>query len=423
MVSFPLNIIKRGIYMLEFRRVKYACYFTNIAQAAVANLTPLLFVTLRGMYGISYSLLGLLVLINFCTQLIIDLVFSFYAHKFKIAQTVKMTPVLTVIGLVLFSLAPNIFPNHVYIGIVLGTIIFSASGGLAEVLISPVINAIPFPNPEREMSKLHSIYAWGVVLVVAVSTAFLKIFGGANWQIISLIWAVIPLTSALLFTNAKMPDLEVGEEDKGNSSKMLRSPRLLLCLFCIFLGGASECTMAQWSSGYLEQALRIDKMWGDLLGVAMFAVFLGMGRSLYAKFGKNVERVLFFGSLGAAFCYFLAALSPYPAVSLVACAFTGFCVSMLWPGSLIAASGAFPSAGVVLFALMAAAGDLGGSVGPQIVGSITDFAMNYPAVINAASQTGMTVEQIGLKCGMLAASVFPIIGTFMFGILWKIRKK
>lgn len=409
--------------MASFRRVKYACYFTNVSQAIVANLTPLLFVTLRGLYGISYSLLGLLVLVNFCTQLLIDLIFSFYAHKFNIEKTVKITPVLTLVGLLVFAAAPILFPNNVYVGIVIGTIIFSASGGLAEVLISPVINAIPFDNPDREMSKLHSIYAWGVVLVVVVSTFFLKIFGGKYWQILGVIWAAIPLVAALLFSNAKMPNLEVEAEKKGESSVMLRSPRFLLCFLCIFLGGASECTMAQWSSSYLEQAIHLDKMWGDLLGVAMFAVALGMGRSLYAKFGKNIGKVLFFGSLGAAICYFLAALSPNPIISLIACAFTGFCVSMLWPGSLIAASGVFPSAGVVMFALMAAAGDLGGSIGPQIVGSVTDIAMNSQYVLQLATNLGMTAEQLGLKCGMLTAAIFPIVGTIMFGLLWKITAK
>ncbi len=62
----------------RYRTVKYACYMTNVSMAAVANLSPLLFLTFREVYGISYSLLGLLVLLNFCTQLAVDLLFSFF---------------------------------------------------------------------------------------------------------------------------------------------------------------------------------------------------------------------------------------------------------------------------------------------------------------------------------------------------------
>lgn len=68
------------------RTVKYACYMTNVSMAAVANLSPLLFLTFREVYGISYSLLGLLVLLNFCTQLAVDLIFSFFSHRFPIQK-------------------------------------------------------------------------------------------------------------------------------------------------------------------------------------------------------------------------------------------------------------------------------------------------------------------------------------------------
>lgn len=60
------------------RRTKLTCYFTNLVMSSVFSLPPLLFAAFREMYGISYTLLGTLVLINFCTQLGIDLIFSFF---------------------------------------------------------------------------------------------------------------------------------------------------------------------------------------------------------------------------------------------------------------------------------------------------------------------------------------------------------
>ena len=76
-------------------RVKYACYTVNVIMAVVTNLSPLLFMTFRSLYSISYSLLGTLVLIFFCTQLGIDLIFSFFSHKFNIQKTVRVLPWLT----------------------------------------------------------------------------------------------------------------------------------------------------------------------------------------------------------------------------------------------------------------------------------------------------------------------------------------
>ena len=403
-------------------RVKWACYSSNVSMAVVGNLSPLLFVTFREVYGISYSLLGLLVLINFVTQLTVDLAFSFFSHKFNIPKAVKFTPVLTIIGLVIYAFAPNLVPSFPYLGLVIGTVLFSASSGFNEVLISPVIAALPSENPEREMSKLHSVYAWGVVGVVVFATLFLLVFQRESWQILALIFTIIPIVALCLFFGAEIPKMETPEKVSGVFALMKRK-ELWLCVFAIFLGGASECTMAQWGSGYLEQALSIPKVWGDIFGVALFALALGLGRTLYANYGKNVEKVLFLGGLGAAVCYFLAAISPLPIIGLIACVCTGFCVSMLWPGSLIAASDRLPSGGVFLFAMMAAGGDLGASVGPQLVGVVADVAASNETMLSFAETLGLTAEQFGIKAGLMIGFIFPLLSILIYGILWKNKKK
>lgn len=404
------------------RRVKAACYVNNISMAIITNFSPLLFLTFRDLYGISYSLLGLLVLVNFFTQLSVDLIFSFFSHKFNIPKTVKFTPVLTLAGLLIYALWPFFFPDAVYTGLVLGTVVFSASGGLSEVLISPVIAALPAKDPDREMSRLHSVYAWGVVLMVAVSTLFFLLIGTKHWQWLVVLYMIAPLASFLLFCGAKIPAMETPEKVSG-VLQMLKRPLLWLFVACIFLGGAAECTMAQWCSSYLEQAVGLPKIWGDIFGVALFAVMLGMGRSLYGAIGKNITRVLFLGAIGAALCYLIAALSPIPVMGLLACAFTGFCVSMLWPGSLIASTDRIPDGGVFIYAMMASGGDLGASVGPQLVGLITDAAMEIPAAAALAQSLTLTPEQLGMKLGMLVGMLFPLLGIPVYAVMIRGAKK
>lgn len=400
------------------KRVKLACYATNIAMSVVANLSPVLFLTFRSLYGISYSLLGLLVLINFSTQLLIDLIFSFFSHKFNISLTVKITPVLTACGLLVFSLWPVLMPSYAYIGLAIGTVIYSVSGGLAEVLISPVIAALPAKDPDHEMSKLHSIYAWGVVFVILIATLFLYFVDVRFWYLLALGFTIIPIIAFILFTGTKLPHMQTGEKVSG-VLKFLKNKGLWLCFFAILLGGAAECTMAQWCSGYLEKALNIPKIWGDIFGVALFAVALGLGRTLYSKFGKNIGRVLVAGAAGATVCYLTAALCNIPVIGLLACAFTGFCVSMLWPGNLIVASDRFPQGGVFIYAMMAAGGDLGASLGPQLVGLITDSAIANSHTSSIADKMGLTADQLGMKLGMLIGMLFPLIA---IPIYWHIMK-
>lgn len=404
----------------NYRQLKLGCYLSSISMSVVGNMPPLLFLTFRETYGISYSLLGLLILINFFTQLIVDLIFSFFSHKFNISKSVKAMPMLTVLGLLIFTVSPWVFTDSVYTGLAIGTVIFSASSGLAEVLISPVIAEIPAKDPDREMSKLHSVYAWGVVGVVIVSTLFLIAFGRENWQWLAFMFTVIPVMSTLFLIGAKVPKVKTPERTSG-ALELLKNRGVLLCTFGIFLGGAAEVTMAQWSSSYLEYAMGIPKVWGDVLGVAMFAVMLGLGRTLYSKIGRNIERVLLMGGIGATLCYLTASVSSAPVVGLVACALTGLCTSMLWPGSLVVASGRFPAGGVFIYALMAAGGDLGASVAPQLVGIITDTAMSSPWVMNIAGNLGILPEQMGMKLGMLAGMVFPLVSIPIYTYLVKTK--
>lgn len=405
----------------QYARLKYSCYTTNLTMSVVGNLSPVLFLTFRSEYGISYSLLGLLVLINFCTQLTVDLIFSFFSHKFNIPKTVKVIPVIAAAGLAVYAILPWVFPEAAYLGIVIGTVIFSAASGLAEVLISPVIAIIPSDDPDREMSKLHSIYAWGVVFVIIFSTLFLLLCGNKSWHWLALIFTLIPLTSAFLFSGAEIPKMETPERASG-VIKFLKNKAFWACFFMIFLGGAAECTMAQWSSGYLEKALGIPKIWGDIFGVALFAVMLGLGRTLYSKFGKNVSKVLLMCAIGATACYFAAAVSPFPIVGLIACAFTGFCTSMLWPGSLIVGADRFPESGVFIYAAMAAGGDLGASVVPQLVGIISDLAIANSTLSALAEKLSLAPDQLGMKLGMLVGMLFPLCAIVLYSFIRRSRK-
>ncbi len=407
--------------MGKYKYLKLACYTTNISMAVIANLSPLLFITFHNMYGITYSQLGLLVLANFVTQLIVDLIFSFFSHKFNIEKTVKLTPFIAVVGLLIYALAPFVIRDNVYLCLLLGTVVFSASGGLAEVLISPVIAALPAKDPDREMSKLHSVYAWGVVFVIIVGTVFILLLGAENWQYLALIFAVVPALSFVLFLKSNIPEMKTPKRTSG-AVAFLKNKALWLCVAAIFLGGAAECTMAQWCSGYLEQALGIEKVWGDIFGVALFGMMLGLGRSLYSKYGKKVSRVLLLGAIGAFICYVVAALADKAIFGLLACGLTGFCVSMLWPGSLVIASERFIDGGVFIFAMMAAGGDLGASIGPQMVGLVTDFAIENSTLLHLANNLSLSPEQLGMKLGMLVGALFPLIAVFVYLRIHSSRK-
>ena len=385
-----------------YRRLKHGCYLFGVTMAVITNLSPVLFLTLRERYDISYGALGALITVNFITQLLVDLLFSYRPQLFDIPKVVRYASLPAAVGLAIYGLWPLLFPGSAYLGLLLGTVIFSASGGLAEVLLSPVIAAIPSPDPDREISRLHSAYSWAVGPVVLLSTAFLHIFGRENWPFLPLLFTAVPLAAFGMLVGARFP--EIAPPDASSGTSPLKNKLLWLCVAAIFLGGAAENTMSQWGSSYLEEALGIPKLLGDVLGVALFSLMLGMGRTLYTKYGSNIERILFFGSIGATVCYLTAAICPVPAVGLMACALVGLCTSLLWPGTLIVAADRIPTGGVVMYALLAAGGDLGCSVVPQLIGIITDVSAAH---LPGGARTGM-------KLGMLLGALCPLCAAVIF---------
>ena len=158
--------------------------------------------------------------------------------------------------------------------------------------------------------------------------------------------------------------------------------------------------MRQWGCLFAEKALGIPKVMGDLLGPCLFAVFMGIGRTVYGLWGHRLDlgRALVCTAALCVGCYLGAALLPIPLLSLLCCALCGFSISLLWPGVLSGTASAHPKGGTAMFGILAVCGDLGCSVGPALTGAVSDLALRWGGA-----------ESWGLKAGMLAAGVFPLV--------------
>ena len=157
--------------------------------------------------------------------------------------------------------------------------------------------------------------------------------------------------------------------------------------------GSSEIAMGQWASAFAESALHVSKTFGDLAGPCGFAVCMGISRLLYGKFGEKVDLTIFMMASGVMclVCYLVAGLAGIPIVGLIGCALCGFSVGIMWPGSISISSQILPTGGTAMFALLALAGDLGGAMGPAIIGNVSQKAAN------------------DLQAGVLAGIGFPIV--------------
>lgn len=375
----------------KYQKTLIACYLGFITQAITANFAPLLFLTFHRTYQISLGRIAFISTAFFFTQLLVDLFCAKYVDRIGYRRSVIASEVFSAAGLIGLAFLPSLLPDP-YVGILISVIIYAMGSGLIEVLVSPIVEACPFDNKDSVMSLLHSFYCWGSVGVILLSTIFFAIFGIENWRILACIWALIPLYNTFNFISCPIESLT--EEGEGLSIRQLcHIPIFWIALILMVCAGASEISMAQWASAYVESALGISKSIGDIIGPCLFAVMMGMSRSFYGKYGENIDLMKFMIGSGALclVCYLLSALAPLPFLNLVGCAVCGFSVGIMWPGTISIASQKIPLGGTAMFALLAMAGDLGGSVGPGIVGFVTQNAND------------------NLKVGMLAGCVFPTV--------------
>ncbi|MGI6175521.1 MAG: MFS transporter [Christensenellales bacterium] len=397
-----------------YRQTRVACYTAYFIQGVAMNLTAVLFVPLREQFGFSFSQLGLLVFINFLMQVASDVLFSRAVDKYGYRPFAVGAHMACFAGLVLFACTPVLFVGAEFVGFCISTAIFSAAIGILEVILSPIINALPSDHKGASMAVLHSFLAWGLLAVVVVSTLFLYLFGNMSWPIIVLIWAVIPFVNMLLYARVYLPPT-VAEQHLMKVQKVVKNPVFILAFLAIFFGAAAEITLMQWISAFMEKGLGLSKVMGDLLGLCGFAFFFGVGRLVFSKYGKklDVHKLMIYGSLITVFCYIIVAVSPYFVLSVAACCVAGAATCLLWPQTLVVASGALPAAGAVLFALLAAGGDIGTSICSWALGALADGFMAL-----GVHTAFMTAEQFGLRAALLVCTLYPIL-SMLFQVLLK----
>lgn len=405
----------------NYKFTKISCYFASFVQAAVINIWPLLFVTLKNAYGLSYTKLASLGLINFVIQLTADLIFSKSADKHGYKRYMLLALALVTAGFGLFAAAPLFFSDP-YVGFLLATAVFSLGGGLLEIMTSPLIASLPTDSKSGSMALLHSFYAWGQAAVILLTTLALTLLGGGNWQFIVIGWAVMPLAALVMFIHAPTPQ-PLAAEKREKSSSVVKNPAFWLCFLIIFFGAGVEGSMVQWSSTFMERAMGLPKLLGDYGGMLMFALCLGASRLISALFSKKIVLVkfMFRSSLLAIACYLTVALTTSPAAGLIACGLTGFASGMLWPGTLVLAEQQFPRAGAWLFAMMAVGGDCGAAFCPWLAGIIADNADKLPLLSSLAQKLGG--EELGLRAAMAFSAVFAVITAVMLAALMHNRKK
>lgn len=375
--------------MRKYLPTKIASYIGLVVQAVVNNFLPILFIAFQDVYGLSYEQLARIIVFNFATQIVTDLLTPRILNRLGYRVCAVMCQATAALGLILLGILPRVMSNT-YIAIIISVIIYAFGSGLMEVALSPLVESLPSSNKKGSMAILHSFYCWGQAFTVIVTTGLVAVFGYKNWTYIPLIWAVIPIINMLAFL--KVPIIEpTGDQKRDTFKSLFKNSRFKLYMVMMLAAGAAEIAMAQWASLFAQRALGVAKVVGDLAGPCAFAIFMGSGRIWYASVAKRVsfKKTLIWLNVGAFICYIAVAVLKLEFLSLVFCAICGFMVSISWPGIYSAGARDFPNGSAVMYSVFAMCGDMGCTLGPWVLGIVAD--------------------SLGLEFGFAAASVFPLV--------------
>lgn len=363
-----------------------ACYVGYVIQAMVNNLSPLLFVQFKRQFALDSAMLSFIIFINFGLQIIVDSLSAKITEKIGYRAGAILAQVFSCTGLVCLGVLPNVI--NPFAGIITATVLMAIGGGFVEVILSPVIEALPLGNKSGAMCFLHSFYCWGHIFTVLAATIYFNLFTIDAWRYLPVALAVIPLLNCITFAVCPLETLE-GDETPSSYKSIFTMRGFWLFPVLILASGAAEQAIAQWASDFAEIGLGVDKTLGDVFGTCLFALGMALSRTVYGVLGEKIDLKKAFVLCGGLLIgsYLLAALSPSAGLSLAGIAFGGVFVGLLWPGLYAVAGQAYPKGGTKMFGILALFGDIGCTVGPTLTGLVSN----------------------DIKTGLLFATCFPVI--------------
>lgn len=393
---------------LTFKHTKLACYSSYMSSAVAINFPPILFIFFHKQFGLSLVDLGALISLNFGVQMITDIVgANIIDKKITYRQAAVTANSLVSAGLLLLGILPQLLSAK-FIALIIATVVYSIGCGLLEVIISPIVEAIPEEGKASNMAFLHSFYCWGQMVAILFSTILLFVLGNSSWWIISILWAIIPVLAASLFS--KVPLNTLPREEKKSSISLFKNKVFIIFLLLMTASGAAEIAIAQWASMFVETALGVSKTTGDLLGPCAFALLMGIARVIYAKYSEklNLSNYIVFCGILCVISYLVMVFVPNKYIALAAVGVVGFSVGIMWPGTLSLASLKFPLGGTAMFAYLAIFGDIGCTTGPALAAAVSESTSLFGSP---------------LKAGILACVVFPVLVVILTLILKKMRSE
>lgn len=388
------------------RLLNALCYGSMMCLAISINLLPVFLTTLSGLFGGEGGLskeqlgrLGAAVFSGLSVGIIVagPLVDRWGAKLFALIGNGSIGA-----SLCLLAWAPDYGKLVIFVGLL------GFGAGVLDVVLSPVVAAL---HPERRssaMNWLHSFYSVGAAVTIGAAT--LALGSGISWKASCLVLAGLPFLLVLAFLPLDFPVL-VAEGQRVRLRTLIRRRWFVVAAFAIFLGAATELSLAQWLAGYAELALDFSRSTSGW-ALFVFSVVMAVGRMTIGALGNRVDgfNLMLWSSCGSVVLFLGGAFLPVPEWALAACVFSGFTVCCFWPTMLVVSANEYPMAGASMYGGLAIIGNGGGILMPWLIGWVGDVGNLHVGLAVAALAPLMMIPAVlVLRVGRSdAVTVIPV---------------
>ena len=141
-----------------YQHTKIACYASYVSSAVVNNFAALLFIIFQKWFRLSMLELSFLITLNFAVQMLVDFLGAKYVDRIGYRISIVAANLFAAAGLAALGILPQLMPA--FFGLSGAVVLYAIGSGLMEVLVSPIVEAIPSDGKAASMSFLHSFYCW-----------------------------------------------------------------------------------------------------------------------------------------------------------------------------------------------------------------------------------------------------------------------
>lgn len=366
------------------RQLDIASHLSFFTYASSTVVIPVSIVALTSELGFSLTQAGSLSLAGSIVMFVVLLASVPASALWGKIQLLRNSLWILALGLLLFTQTQS------YIYALLITTIIASGQGIAEALLTPLVEDIHPGDDGSNQLLLQASWPFGVIFGTIIIGEGLS--RGISWRWAFVFVALMCSIVGFLYPSRKKAKLPSSKADFSHMGEVLSEPLFWIMGMTLFASGAVEGAFAFWTASYIQIEFGTLAREGGI-AVAIFSAGMGVGRlsssRIIVRLGIKQYLMICAASIVVLSAGFFLVNNPIPLHILMF--FIGFAVAPLWPCIQTYSVRKMPQADpTMIMAFLSCLGILGFSSSSFLMGIIGDrFGLRVSFLIVPAIAIGL----------------------------------